>query len=155
MFKRILIAYDGSQPAEKAFHTALSLAAKYQASLQVLSLGRPLERFAGEFELMLAQMAPTEFTPDAEMDAVARHAQERYQQRFMLLRERAAQSGVVPEFQVLIGDPAEQIVRTADEKAIDLVLLGHRGNALFERWLLGSVAKAVIAHAKCTVLVVR
>jgi nucleotide-binding universal stress UspA family protein len=32
---------------------------------------------------------------------------------------------------------------------------GHRGKGLFERWLLGSVSRLVIAYARCAVMVVR
>jgi nucleotide-binding universal stress UspA family protein len=35
------------------------------------------------------------------------------------------------------------------------IVVGHRGRTLFKRWLLGSVAKYVIDHAPCAVLVAR
>jgi len=154
MFKRILIAYDGSKPANKAFHTALDLAEKYQATLQVLALVRPPDLVA-DFETVLSAVNPWEYAESIEMETMLKRAQERYLQQFVLLRERAAQSAVVPEFQVSVGHPAEEIVGQAEEKSIDLIIVGHRGMGLFEHWLLGSVAKAVIAHATCAVLVVR
>jgi nucleotide-binding universal stress UspA family protein len=33
--------------------------------------------------------------------------------------------------------------------------MGHRGESLFQKWLLGSVAKRVLSYANCTVIVVR
>jgi nucleotide-binding universal stress UspA family protein len=60
-----------------------------------------------------------------------------------------------PHFRIKAGHPAEQIVRAAEEQHIDLILLGHRGHGVFERWLLGSVSRAVIAYASCVVMIVR
>jgi len=40
------------------------------------------------------------------------------------------------------------------EPNADLIVTGHRGKGLFERWLLGSVSRVVIAYARCAVLVI-
>lgn len=138
MFKHILIAYDGSEPAEKAFDYALDLAAKYRASLDVVAIARP-----------------PDFAEDVETEALLEQVQEHFQEQFAQLRERAARCGVTPEFNVVVGHPAEQIVKEAEEKSVDLILVGHRGRGLFERWLLGSVSRVVIAYAHCAVMVVR
>ena len=138
MFNRILIAYDGSEPADKAFDTALDLASKYQASLNVLAIARP-----------------PDFAEDFETEALLETVQEHFNARFAQLRERAVGCGVVSEFNVVVGHPAEQIVRESELKFIDLILVGHRGKGLFERWLIGSVARVVIAYAPCAVMVVR
>jgi len=55
----------------------------------------------------------------------------------------------------VIGHPAEQIVRYAEAEDIDHIVVGHRGHTLFKRWLIGSVAREVIAYAHCDVTVVR
>ena len=46
-------------------------------------------------------------------------------------------------------------MRGAQEHKIDLILLGPRGRGMFERWLLGSISRSVIAYAECAVMVVR
>ncbi|WP_342482043.1 universal stress protein [Cupriavidus metallidurans] len=51
--------------------------------------------------------------------------------------------------------PAGQIVDFAEELGVELIVMGHRGRSAIERWLVGSVARAVIDHANCPVLVVR
>ncbi len=138
MFKRILIAYDGSEPADKAFDYAVDLTSKYQSSLDVLAIARP-----------------PDFAEDVETEALLERMQEQFQDQFAQLRLRAAKCGVTPDFNILVGHPAEQIVREAEEKSVDLILVGHRGKGLFERWLLGSVSRVVIAYAHCAVIVVR
>jgi nucleotide-binding universal stress UspA family protein len=59
------------------------------------------------------------------------------------------------QFEVVVGHPAKQIVRFAEANGIDHIVVGHRGHTLFERWLIGSVARQVIAYAHCAVTVVR
>lgn len=138
MFKHILVAYDGSDPSGKAFDHAVDLAAKYGAVLHVLAVARP-----------------PEFAEEVETEAILESAQEHFQGLFNGLRQRAATQGVAPAFDIDIGHPAEQIVKHAEALAVDLIVVGHRGKGLFERWLLGSVSRLVIAYAHCAVMVVR
>jgi len=49
----------------------------------------------------------------------------------------------------------KQLVLYAESRGIDHIIVGHRGHTLFERWLIGSVARQVIAYAHCGVTVVR
>ena len=138
MFDRILIAYDGSEPADKAFERALDLAGRYDSHLDVLAVARP-----------------PEFAEDVETEAVLDNAREHFEARFATLRQRADAASVRADFQIRIGHPAEQVVQFAEQHAVDLIVTGHRGKGLFERWLLGSVSRLVIAYARCTVMVVR
>jgi nucleotide-binding universal stress UspA family protein len=55
---------------------------------------------------------------------------------------------------LLEGDPAEEIVKTAEKKEFDLIVLGTGKNRIDKR-LLGSVSEKVIHSAPCTVLLVR
>ncbi len=55
---------------------------------------------------------------------------------------------------LLMGDPAEEIVKTAEKEEVDLIVLGTGKNRLDKR-LLGSVSEKVIHSAPCTVLLVR
>jgi nucleotide-binding universal stress UspA family protein len=53
------------------------------------------------------------------------------------------------------GDPAHEILGAAEECASDLIVMGSRGLGTLERLLLGSVARNVLIHARCSVLTVR
>ena len=53
------------------------------------------------------------------------------------------------------GFPAEVILDFADGVAADLIMIGHRGNPERKRFVLGSVAAEVVAHATCSVYVHR
>jgi len=138
MIKRILSGYDGSSSAEKALAFALELAERYGAELHLLAVARP-----------------PEFGDEVETAAAIEDARQRCQRVLAPLRARLAQGSVVAHFHVAVGPPAEQIVRHAEQHRVDHIVVGHRGHTLFERWLIGSVARQVIAYAHCAVTVVR
>lgn len=138
MFNKILVAYDGSGPAGLAFDLALDLATKYGSALRVLAVARP-----------------PEFGEDVETEAILENSCKHYHLALRPLRERIAGMEIPAEFQVLIGHPAERIVIDAEQWGADLIVIGHRGHGLMGRWLLGSVAKQVMHHATCAVLVAR
>lgn len=138
MTQKILLAYDGSESADKAYRFALDLAQHYGAKLTVLSVARPSE--------------PAE---DVETEAILESAEEHYKERFAAMRRQAEGQGLAPEFRIVAGHPAEQIIYFAEKEGVDHIVLGHRGKSLFERWRLGSVSKQVIHYAHCAVTVVR
>lgn len=138
MTEKILVAYDGSASAEKAFEFGLDLAMHYRAELVVLAV---------------AQLP--EPPGDVETEAVLEQTQEAYAKQFAALKQKAAALGQTPQFQIAVGHPAEQIVRAAEDKGIDHIVMGRRGKIFFERWLIGSVSKQVIDYAACSVTVVR
>jgi nucleotide-binding universal stress UspA family protein len=135
---KILIAYDGSEAADKAYGHALDLAGKYGADLRVLAVA-----------------SPPEFAEDVETEAILENAQEHYEKQFVSLKEQAAVQGVQPRFEIAVGHPAEQIIYHAEQDGVDLIVMGHRGKTFLQCWLLGSVTKRVISYAHCAVLVVR
>jgi nucleotide-binding universal stress UspA family protein len=59
------------------------------------------------------------------------------------------------EFQIRKGKPADEIIRFGKENNIDLIIIGMKGRSALEIALIGSVARNVINHAGCPVLVVR
>jgi nucleotide-binding universal stress UspA family protein len=138
MYKKILSAYDGSESAMAAFHQALDLARKYQAELHVLSAVRP-----------------PDIAEEVETGAIMENSQRHYEEIQEPLKTIAKTQSVSARFVVAIGHPAVKITTYAEENAIDLIVMGHRGKTFFERWLIGSVAKKVMSYAPCNVLVVR
>ncbi|WMW64664.1 universal stress protein [Nitratidesulfovibrio liaohensis] len=68
----------------------------------------------------------------------------------------AIKQGVTPTVLIETGpSPAQNILDCAEQQGADLIIMGHREKKGLDRFLLGSVAAKVIAHARCSVLVVR
>lgn len=64
--------------------------------------------------------------------------------------------GKVPcEPRIAVGDPAEEILREADEGHYDLIVVGGRGRSALKGLLLGAVSAKVLHHARQPVLIVR
>jgi nucleotide-binding universal stress UspA family protein len=59
-----------------------------------------------------------------------------------------------PDFAMLLGDPAEEIVRYAHEHEVDLIVMGTHGREGVMRMVIGSVAETVVRRAPCPVLTV-
>ncbi len=138
MINRILMAYDGSDPAKKAYDFALDLAQKYQAQVWVLTVSRP-----------------PDFAEDVETEAVLESSRKHHHRLLAQLKLQSAGTGLHIHFEVAVGHPAEQIIYHAEQYQADLIVMGHRGKTFFERWRLGSVSTRVIQYAHCAVTVVR
>ncbi len=138
MIKKILVGYDGSAAAAQAFDFALDFTRRYSAELHVLAVARP-----------------PEFGTEVETEAVVESSRRHYGHLLKPLKARMATESIQAKFEITIGHPADQILRYAERHGIDHIVVGHRGHSIFEHWLLGSVARQVIAHAPCPVTVVR
>ncbi|MGZ5080914.1 MAG: universal stress protein [Usitatibacter sp.] len=138
MIVKILLGFDGSESSRAAFRFALDLAKRYSAELHVLAVARP-----------------PDFGEDVETRALIEQSQRHLEGVLSGLKSQVRDVLVRGHFEVAVGHPAEQLVRYAEAHGIDHVVVGHRGHSLFERWLIGSVARQVIAYANCAVTVVR
>ena len=132
--KKILIAYDGGEPAHRALDTAAELARLTGATVSVVSV---------------VPVHPGRF-PIEPWDDTSTHAEELIEAR-RLLRER----GIEAELIEPSGDPAVAIERIADDGGFDTVVIGSRGLGLMGRVLQGSVSEHVATHAKATVVIAR
>lgn len=68
---------------------------------------------------------------------------------------RLTKAGLRARAEVRCGDPAQEIMDAALEDGADLIVMGSHGRTGLERLLIGSVARKVVTHAPCSVLVVR
>jgi nucleotide-binding universal stress UspA family protein len=138
MITTVLTAYDASAQAEKAFDFAVGIAARFGA------------------ELVACAVATLPEPPvDVEATSILDHAAEFYGKRVDGLARRAAAAGVSLRFEIKVGHPAEQIILLAEAEKAQLIVMGHRGNTIFQKWMVGSVCRQVINQAPCSVTVVR
>ncbi|HHO46869.1 MAG TPA: universal stress protein [Desulfobacteraceae bacterium] len=137
-WKKILIAFDGSSSANKAFDLALRMCPEDGPEIIVASVVQPPEQ---------AEIV--------EMEAVIDSARDQFEKLFAELRDKAAAVSGPIATEILIGHPADQIVHYAAENQCDVILVGQRGKSRIEQWLLGSVSKRIATYAHCTVIIVK
>lgn len=138
MIKKILVAYDGSDSARLALDFASEMARRFESELHIIAICQPPD-FGGE----------------VEMQAFVTRTKSYFNQMLKNLKKHYPNLAKDTKFHVVVGHPAEQILRYADGNEVDHIVVGHRGNSQFTRWLLGSVARQVIDHARCPVTVIR
>jgi nucleotide-binding universal stress UspA family protein len=136
--RNILVGYDGSEAAVHALAFAAGLARAFGSSMHVLAVARP-----------------PEFGGMVETEALIEQSRQHHHNALRAVQSKYAQEPFKTHVHVAVGHPAEQIVRFAEAHDIDHIVVGHRGHSLFERWLIGSVARRVVAYALCAVTVVR
>ena len=73
----------------------------------------------------------------------------------MLSQLRPTDSSVPYEHRMLVGTPANEIARLAEQEKAELIVMGSHGRGGVARLLLGSVAESVLRKASCPVLVVK
>jgi nucleotide-binding universal stress UspA family protein len=72
-------------------------------------------------------------------------------------KQIAAGKGVEADTKLatVFGNPAQEILKAAEEGRYDLIIIGARGHSLLRNLMIGSVADTVVRNASCPVLVVR
>ncbi len=133
--KTILHPTDFSERSNQAFRLACSLARGHGARVILLHVAPPPATAIGGV-----------MTPDPG------HHEECWEQ----LRRLQPEDSRVPVERLLAeGSPAEAILRAAQERHCDLIVMGTHGRTGLGRLLMGSVAEEVVRKARCPVLTVK
>jgi nucleotide-binding universal stress UspA family protein len=133
---KILFAYDGSDESRRALRYATRL--RERDTVIVLSVATKL----------IEAPSTAQFTEPEHDPETLRHGLDE-------VREIMGDAGVDAEYISTIGNPAAEILNTAESRGIELIVVGRRGLHTIERFLMGSVADRVVQHAGCDVLVVK
>ena len=136
--KHMLVAVDGSEYGVEAVKAAAKLAV--ERGIKTITLINVIPTVSSCTGVSLVGAPPEDI-----------EAWEVFEQPKALLKK----AGVKAELLLREGDPAEEIVRAAQEEGFDLIVVGHRGLSPVKAFLLGSVSNRVVSHAPCSVLVVR
>ena len=143
MFKRILIALDGSTMAEKALSTALVLAQQFEAELFLFRVVMPLpiSYRAGAASAAAIELAERDAVLEAAdyLDGLAAGIQEK---------------GFGVRVATRLGNPSKDIVEFVEHNQIDMLVMCTRGQTGLARWLLGSVTDHVVRSSPVPVVVV-
>ncbi|MFN3803717.1 MAG: universal stress protein [Pyrobaculum sp.] len=128
MYRRVLVAYDGSVYAKNAVKHAVVIAKSFGASLYVITVAIDPSQVAVDTAKKIAKEAVDDI---------------------------ASQGLSVAEVAIRSGVPATEILNYAEEKEVDLIVMGSRGLSTLQRIVLGSVSQAVASRARVPVLIVK
>jgi nucleotide-binding universal stress UspA family protein len=151
--RRIALATDGSEASAKAlefvlsaFQPARSTGAGGRAPIHVSVIHviarRPLA------PITIGSTIPWVEYRERKVNETGRKLLERSVQKLV-------EAGFTAEPLCQSGNPAERIMKGATKQHADLIVMGAKGLAAVDRFLLGSVSTRVVQHANCAVLVVR
>jgi nucleotide-binding universal stress UspA family protein len=135
MFERILVPLDGSENAEIVFPYCADLAAKFASTITLVTVSEA-----------------TTVDIDHLYRTYLEHARGKMRRQ---LEASMAPDTVTLESEVLFGDPAREILRTAEEKDARLILLASHGTSAEGPWLLGHIAAKVLRATKRPVMLIR
>jgi nucleotide-binding universal stress UspA family protein len=142
MYKKILLAYDGSDAGQKA-----------------LLESRELAQWSGS-ELHLVAVMPSAMSfVGLEGGVYDVELEEREKKKYRGVLEdglrRLSELGFTARGEVVIGEAIDEITKYAKKIQSDLIVVGHKHlDSWAARWWRGSISGALIEHAPCSVLVV-
>ena len=136
MTPRILIAVDGSDVSQRALARVARLLTE-DAEVALVSVARPIYR-------------DPPYTGYADPKDEEQQRDVLFAARDVLERAGVAATGLAP-----VGDPADEILKAAEQYEAELIVMGARSLGTVERLVLGSVSTKVMHEAACDVLIVK
>lgn len=142
MIKHIMVPYDKSESAIRAFEYAIDLAGKYNANISIvtcISIQIPTDPYFGT-----AYIETTRLLKEDAMKST------------QSLEPKLKELKIQYKIDVLeVISITDTLTSYAESHNVDLIVMGSRGLGGFKRLLLGSVASGVSQHSKCPVLIVK
>ena len=145
MFKHLLLAVDGSPLADAAFRNALVVAHDTNAHITALRVGPNYHVLTFQAEML---------SDTREM--YVKSAEEEATRYLKGIAREADTAGVPCETLYVVNDlPYEAIIKTAEDKDCDLIVMASHGRRGVQGLLIGSETLKVLTHSKIPVLVYR
>lgn len=135
--QHFLVPVDFSEYANQALDYAIALATKLQSRLTLLHV------------IHIPPLAAVDIGP--YMTDIEAHARKAIEGNL----QRVHDAGLEGTMVLVHGIPWQEIVQTAEDKQVDLIIMGTHGRSGIHHVLLGSVAEKVVRLAPCPVLVTR
>lgn len=140
MFRRILLAYDGSLEGAVALREGALLAKRCGAKVFILSV--------------IPDSAGVHMAASVHGGVIA-HQMSTYEELLQRGIARLKQLGFEPAGKLVKGDPAREIGKYAKEVRADLVVVGHRRKSMLDRWWSGGSGAYISDYLHCSLLIAR
>lgn len=137
---KILLAVDGSRASLDAVRNVIDHVGEFRETpaIELVTVHRPLPRMRG-----------------AGKSQVARYYQEEGEKALAEAKKLLDKAAIPYRAQVLVGEPAESIVRQCQKARCDIVALGAKGRSALGDMLLGSTASKVLHLSDTPVLLIK
>lgn len=136
MVKKILVAFDGSEQANRALNFALEIAEKFSANIVLLSV--------------------VDYMPIIDEEYVM-NLKKKYERDLSEAVKKA--KNIKPQLQIsdilIEGRPVDKIVENSKDGHYDMIVMGSRGRGGISEMFRGSVSDKVVDKAPCPVLIVK
>jgi len=142
MYKRILLAYDGSDAGQKALLDCREVAQWAQSEVNLIAVMPSAMSFVG-----------------LEGGVYDVELEEREKKKYQAVLEdglrRLSEAGYTARGEVVVGEAIDEITKYAKKIDANLIVVGHKHlESWAARWWRGSISGALIEHSPCSVLVV-
>lgn len=138
MYKKILVATDGSDYSRRAYEVALEMAKHFQSEIEILHVIQDYMKGESNVEVRITK---------EQVEAVSKD--------IMLKTKGETDAGEINVTTLTaFGYPASVIIEEAN-KGFDLVVMGTKGHGPWGGAIMGSVTQRVAGAANCPVLVVK
>jgi nucleotide-binding universal stress UspA family protein len=140
VYRKVLIAFDGSEDSRAALNQGADLAALSKADVVLLSV------LDTGLDVAAAEAYASGSADDDQIAAIGTLLEQE--------RVRLQERGIAVSAKVAFGHPPEQILEQARELGVDLVVIGHRTHGLWSRLANDAVGVQLVRTPPCSILVV-
>jgi nucleotide-binding universal stress UspA family protein len=153
MYKKVLVAIDGSEPSNHALEHAVEIATKFKAKLVMLAV----------VQRVMIPIFPDEGFGGIPLSAAKDMTQ--YQDKMRLVYQNVLDESeekikeehpdLVVEAILKEGRPSATITDYAENDGVDLIVMGSRGIGGYTGWILGSTSRKVVDSCTKPILIVK
>ena len=153
MFKKVLVAIDGSEPSNNALDHAVEIATKFEAKLIMIAV----------IQRVMIPIFPDEGFGGVPLSAAKDMAQ--YQDKMRLVYQNVLEEAQAKlkedhpnlEVEAILkeGRPSAMITDYAENDGVDLIVMGSRGVGGYTGWILGSTSRKVVDSCTKPILIVK
>ena len=140
MFRKILVAIDGSEGANKALRAAIDVAQHYEADLHSISIEEHLPHYAATV---------------GEVIEAKQEAAEYFRRVVQVAEQTATAAGVRLTAHVVPGHEVEAIVQFVKDRGFNLLVIGFMGHSRIYERIWGGTSQNLTRLTPCSVLVVK
>jgi len=168
MYKKVVVAFDGSEGSEKALTHAVELSKTQQSQISVVFVEKEKDKYKNNtgFNMTMRNDMTLE-----EGGAYVGGSEERISEKEVVQSEPRAYAGNHPiflevkrklegekipiQYEWLEGDPVNQLCNFASTHEADLIVIGSRGHSGIKKFVIGSVSEKVAKGSDIPVLIVK